>query len=102
MTHWEHVICPHCGLESMVEHLHKFKLLDVHPVRKNFAQLEARQFERDYFCGRCQQMFYGTLLRTTMEGLNDSSFYQAEVPLSKRTRAVEKAPGVSPKLREIV
>ena len=77
MTHWETVVCPHCGNKSTVEHLVKFRLLDVHPARKGFDELEARQMEREYFCDRCEKPFYGTLLRIATEDLSDGMFYQA-------------------------
>jgi DNA-directed RNA polymerase subunit RPC12/RpoP len=76
MTYREFVTCPHCGAISSVEYLRKFKLLDVHPVRKGFDQLEARQMEREYICDRCEKKFYGTLLRIATADLNDGIFYQ--------------------------
>jgi DNA-directed RNA polymerase subunit RPC12/RpoP len=63
MTHWERVDCPHCGNKSTVEHLVKFRLLDIHAVRKDVDDLGERQIEREYYCDRCEKMFYGTLLR---------------------------------------
>ena len=78
MTHWEVIICPHCGSNSTVEHLRKLKLLEVHAVRKGFDQLEARQIEREYYCDRCEKPFYGTLLRIATEDLDDGMFYHAQ------------------------
>jgi len=58
-----------------VEHLRKFRLLEVHAARKGFDELEERQMEREYYCDRCQQMFYGTLLRIATGDLNDGMFF---------------------------
>lgn len=74
MTHWEPITCPHCGHSSSVEHLRKFKLLSVHAARKGFDELEDRQTEREYYCDRCEQIFYGILMRIATGDLNDDQF----------------------------
>jgi DNA-directed RNA polymerase subunit RPC12/RpoP len=76
MTHQEAVTCPHCGDINSAEHLRNFKLLDVHPMRKGFDKLEARQMEREYVCNRCEKKFYGTLQRIDTADLSDGIFYQ--------------------------
>jgi DNA-directed RNA polymerase subunit RPC12/RpoP len=75
MTHWEAITCPHCGHSSSVEHLRKFKLLEVHPVRKDFDELGDREMEREYYCDRCERAFFGTLLRIATGELKDEPFF---------------------------